>query len=115
MVRSPHIERDGFSSRWCAQKIKLRRGNMLSFSPGRPELVDAVNLNHHPTEPTETPSPLSLQSPAAQPLQPPPSGGLWTHLHVADMIPHDGIDTFPDQDGTSQRLIDAAQRVKRAR
>ena len=21
MVRSPHIERDGFSSRWCAQKI----------------------------------------------------------------------------------------------
>ena len=88
---------------------------MLSFSPGHPERVDAENLNHHPTEPTETPSPLSLQSPAAQPLQPPPSGGLWTHLHVASMLPHDGIYRFPEQDGTSQRLIHAALRMKRDR
>ena len=38
------------------------------------------------------------------PLQPPPSGGSWTHLHVADMLTHDGIDTFPDQDGICQRV-----------
>ena len=103
---------------------------MLATSPARPEPVDAVNLNHPPTEPTEMPSPLSLQSPAAQPPQPPPvvgrpvlTGrdvssaehvGMAASSHVVNVLPHDGIDTFPDQDGTSRASIYAAQRVEEA-
>ena len=40
-------------------------------APERPEQMDTANINHPPTEPRETPSPLSLQPLAAQPPQPP--------------------------------------------
>ena len=100
-------------------------------APERPEQMDTANINHPPTEPRETPSPLSLQPPAAQPPQPPLVVGrpvltgqdVSPAVHVgvaapsnaANSIPHDGIDPFPDQDGMSRAIVDtdaAPERVE---
>ena len=92
-------------------------------APERPEQMDTVNLNHPPTEPTDTSSPLSLQPLAAQPPQPPLAVGrpvltgqdvssavhvgVAAPLNTANSVPHDGIDPCPDQDGMSRAIIDA--------
>ena len=92
-------------------------------APECPEQMDTVNLNHPPTEPTETPSPLSPQPPAAQPPQPPLAVGrpvltgqdvssavhvgVAAPLNAANSVTHDGIDPCPDQDGMSRSILDA--------
>lgn len=92
-------------------------------APERPEQMDTANINHPPTEPRETPSPLSLQPLAAQPPQPPLAVGrpvltgqdvssavhvgVAAPLNTANSVPHDGIDPCPDQDGMSRAIIDA--------